>query len=100
MADSDLIDRKIQSLDDWRGATLARVRELIKQADPDVVEEVKWRKPSNPSGVPTWSHSGIICTVETYRDKVKLTFAQCAPASPYVETLRYIPEFRRTPGRR
>jgi hypothetical protein len=75
---SDLIDAKIGSLGDWRGATLARIRRLIHEADPDVVEEVKWRKPSNPSGVPTWSHSGIICTGETYKDKVKLTFARGA----------------------
>lgn len=63
---------------DWRRATLARVRVLIKQAVPDVVEEVKWRKPSNPAGVPVWSHGGIICTGETYKDKVKLTFAKGA----------------------
>jgi hypothetical protein len=75
---SGLIDAKIQSLGDWRGAALARMRKLIREADPSVVEEVKWRKPSNPSGVPTWSHSGIVCTGETYKDKVKLTFAQGA----------------------
>jgi hypothetical protein len=63
---------------DWRGETLARVRTLIKQADPDTIEEVKWRKPSNPAGVPVWSHDGIICTGETYKDKVKLTFAKGA----------------------
>ena len=61
--------------DNWRSETLARIRTLIKQADPEVVEEVKWRKPSNPDGVPLWSHDGMICTGETYRDKVKLTFA-------------------------
>ena len=72
---SDEIDGKIRDLDDWRGETLARLRKLIKEADPDVVEEVKWRKPSNPAGVPVWSHDGMICTGETYRDKVKLTFA-------------------------
>ena len=71
---SQLIDAKIKNLDDWRGETLARVRRLIKQGDPDVVEEVKWRKPSNPMGVPVWEHDGIICTGETYKDKVKLTF--------------------------
>jgi hypothetical protein len=60
---------------DWRGATLARVRKLIKEADPEIVEEVKWRKPSNPAGVPVWSHDGIVCTGETYKDKVKATFA-------------------------
>src|SRR5919202_4929002 len=72
---SQLIDAKIAELGDWRGAVLARVRRLIRAADPDVVEEVKWRKPSNPAGVPVWSHGGIICTGETYKDKVKLTFA-------------------------
>ncbi|MEO6359571.1 MAG: DUF1801 domain-containing protein [Sphingomicrobium sp.] len=69
---------KITSLTDWRGETLARIRKLIHAADPDVVEEVKWRKPSNPGGVPTWSHGGIICTGETYKDKIKLTFAKGA----------------------
>ena len=78
MTDSQAIDAKIQSMGDWHGATLARVRRLIKEADPDVVEEVKWRKPSNRSGVPTWTHAGIICTGETYKDKIKLTFARGA----------------------
>ena len=65
--------------DDWRAETLARVRRLIKQADPDVVEEVKWRKPSNSMrGVPVWSHGGIICTGETYKNVVKITFAKGA----------------------
>jgi hypothetical protein len=72
------IDEKIRSLGDWRGAALARVRRLIREADPDVVEEVKWVKPSNPMGVPTWSHAGIICTGETYKDKIKLTFLRGA----------------------
>jgi len=72
---SQLIDEKIQAMGDWRGAIFARVRRLIREADPDVVEEVKWKKPSNPLGVPTWEHDGIICTGETYKDKVKLTFA-------------------------
>lgn len=63
---------------DWRSQALARVRALIKQADPEAVEEIKWRKPSNPAGVPVWSHDGIICTGETYKDKVKLTFAKGA----------------------
>jgi hypothetical protein len=72
---SQLIDTRIAALADWRGATLARVRTLIKEADPDVVETVKWRKPSNPMGVPVWEHAGIVCTGETYKDKVKLTFA-------------------------
>jgi hypothetical protein len=75
---SRLIDAKIASMGDWRGGVLARVRRLIREADPDVVEEVKWRKPSNPAGVPVWEHAGIVCTGETYRDKVKLTFAQGA----------------------
>jgi hypothetical protein len=75
---SRLIDARIKELDDWRGEMLARIRTLIKQADPDVVEEVKWRKPSNPGGVPVWSHDGIICTGETYKDKVKMTFAKGA----------------------
>ena len=75
---SQLIDARIKKLNDWRGETLARVRMLIKQADPDVVEEVKWRKPSNPMGVPVWEHAGIICTGETYKAVVKLTFAKGA----------------------
>jgi hypothetical protein len=75
---SQLIDAKIKGISDWRGAVLARIRQLIKEADPDVNEEVKWRKPTNPSGVPVWSHNGIICTGETYKDKVKLTFAKGA----------------------
>lgn len=75
---SELIDERIASLGDWRGDVLARVRGVICKADPEVVEEVKWRKPSNPMGVPTWSHGGIICTGETYKDKVKLTFARGA----------------------
>ena len=70
---SELIDAKIEELGDWRGQTLARLRALIKEADPEVVEEWKWRKPSNP-GVPVWSHQGIICTGETYKSVVKLTF--------------------------
>jgi hypothetical protein len=78
MTDSQLIDGKIEALDGWRGEMLARIRTLIKAADPDVVEEVKWRKASNPLGVPTWSHAGIICTGETYKDKVKMTFARGA----------------------
>lgn len=73
-----LIDARIKELDDWRGKTLAHVRALITQADPEVVEESKWRKPSNPAGVPVWSHDGIICTGEIYKDKVKLTFARGA----------------------
>ena len=75
MSDSEEIDAKIDALGDWRGEMLRRVRAMIRQADPEVVEELKWRKASNPSGVPVWSHAGIICTGETYKDKVKLTFA-------------------------
>jgi hypothetical protein len=65
-------------LGDWRGATLSRIRNLIKQADPDVVEERKWIKPTNPGGVPVWSHDGMICTGETYKNHVKITFANGA----------------------
>ncbi|HXH86100.1 MAG TPA: DUF1801 domain-containing protein [Nitrospira sp.] len=76
---SELIDKRIAELGDWRGETLSRMRKLIKAADPHVVEEVKWRKPSNAmQGVPVWSHDGILCTGETYKDKVKLTFAKGA----------------------
>ena len=69
---SDLIDARVRELTDWRGETLARIRALIKQADPEVVEEWKWR------GVPVWEHDGIICTGETYKQVVKLTFAKGA----------------------
>jgi hypothetical protein len=79
---SSLIDARIKELGDWRGEVLARVRGLIRQADPAVVEEVKWRKPSNAmSGVPVWSHAGILCTGETYKQYVKLTFAKGASLS-------------------
>ena len=71
------MDQKIKQLDDWRGKTLARVRELIHQADPDIVEEWKWVKPTNP-GTPVWSHAGIVCTGETYKNVVKMTFAKGA----------------------
>jgi hypothetical protein len=71
---SQLIDAQLKELKDWRGETLSRVRRLIKQADPDVAEELKWKKPSNPAGVPVWSHNGPICTGETYSSVVKLTF--------------------------
>ncbi len=74
-----LIDATIADLADWRGALLGELRRLIHEADPHIREEVKWRKPSNSMrGVPVWSHSGIVCTGETYRDKVKLTFARGA----------------------
>ena len=68
----------LRKSDDWRDATLSRIRTLIKQADPEVVEERKWIKPTNPEGVPTWYHDGIICTGETYKTHVKLTFAKGA----------------------
>ncbi len=71
------IDARIRELGDWRGETLARVRELIHEADPDVVEEWKWAKASSP-GTPVWSHDGIVCTGETYKEVVKLTFAKGA----------------------
>ena len=78
-APSQLIGAKIAALNDWRGETLARVRALIREADPEMVEEVKWRKPSNAMlGVPVWEHAGIICTGETYKSVVKLTFAKGA----------------------
>jgi hypothetical protein len=70
---SELIDAKIKELGDWRGETLSRLRRLIKEADPEVVEEWKWRKATNP-GVPVWDHEGGICTGETYKSVVKLTF--------------------------
>lgn len=76
---SEEIDARFQDMQDagdWRGDTLARLRALIKQADRGVVEEVKWRKPSNPAGVPTYSRGGLICTLENYKDKVKVTFAK------------------------
>jgi hypothetical protein len=76
---SQLIDARIAALGDWRGETLARIRSLIREADPEMVEEVKWRKPSNAMlGVPVWSHAGIVCTGETYKAVVKLTFAKGA----------------------
>lgn len=75
---SELIDAKIASLGDWRGSVLGKLRKAIREADPDVVETVKWRKPLNPAGVPVWEHAGILCTGETYKDKVKLTFARGA----------------------
>ena len=75
---SALIDAKLAGLGDWRGETLSRLRALIHEADPEVEETVKWRKISNPLGVPVWEHAGILCTGELYRDKVKLTFARGA----------------------
>ena len=72
---SELIDRRIEELGDWRGKTLGNVRGIIKEADPDVVEEWKWAKPTSP-GTPVWSHNGGVCTGETYKNVVKLTFFQ------------------------
>jgi hypothetical protein len=77
-SDSQLIDARIKELGDWRGEMLGRLRALVKEADPDVVEEVKWRKPSSPGGVPVWSHDGMICTGEIYKNAVKMTFAKGA----------------------
>lgn len=75
---SEEIDAKLAELGDWRGGVLAQARALIRGALPDVIEEVKWRKPSNPSGVPVWEHGGLLCTGEIYKDYVKLTFAHGA----------------------
>jgi hypothetical protein len=74
---SQQIDERIKQLNDWRGKTLARVRALIKQADPEIVEEWKWKKASSP-GTPVWSHGGLVCTGETYKNVVKMTFAKGA----------------------
>ncbi len=75
---SELVDARIAELDDWRGKMLLRIRGLTRQAVPEVVEEIKWRKPSNPSGVPVWSCDGILFTGEPFKGKVKLTFAKGA----------------------
>jgi hypothetical protein len=77
-SESQLVDAKIASLGDWRAEVLGRIRILIRNADPEVVETIKWRKPSNPAGVAVWEHAGMLCTGETYKDKVKLTFARGA----------------------
>ena len=69
-----MIDQKIAELSDWRGEVLGRIRRLIHEADPEAIEQLKWAKPSNPAGVPTWEHAGIICTGEVYKNYVKLTF--------------------------
>ena len=78
MTDADRADERIQTVGDWRGATLMQLRRLVLEADPDIVEERKWIKPSNPLGVPVWSHDGMVCTGETYKQVVKLTFARGA----------------------
>ena len=74
MKKSNMIGAKNDVLDDWRGETLSRIRTLIKQAEPEMIEERKWRKPSNPAGVPAWSQNGLVCTGETYKNAVKITF--------------------------
>jgi len=78
MAASHLIDERIRSLGGWRAEILAKVRRLVREADPDIMEECKWVKPSNPLGVPVWSRAGIVCTGEGYKEVVKLTFARGA----------------------
>jgi hypothetical protein len=75
---SQLITKRIAELGDWRGETLAQVRKLIKEADPKITEELKWKKPSNPGGVPVWSDNGIVCTGESYKTHVRLTFPKGA----------------------
>jgi hypothetical protein len=75
---SVLIEQRIKELGDWRGKMLAKVRSIVHEADPEITEECKWVKPTNPLGVPTWSHGGIVCTGETYKNAVKMTFARGA----------------------
>jgi hypothetical protein len=75
---STQIDRMVRELPDWRGRTLSRLRSLIRQADPELVEEIKWRKPSNPDGVPVWSHNGIVCLGNVWKDHVRVTFSKGA----------------------
>jgi hypothetical protein len=70
------IDDIIKSFDDWRGEKMAQIRALIKEADPEVIEEVKWKKPSNPAGIPVWSHDGILCLGETYKKHLRISFAK------------------------
>jgi len=78
MTKSQEIDKRLAEIGDWQGETLSKMRDLIQEADPDVVEELKWKKAATPSGVPVWSHDGIICTGESYKAAVKLTFAKGA----------------------
>lgn len=75
---SQLISKHIAGLGDWRGKMLANIRKIIRDADPDIIEELKWKKPTNPVGTPVWSHDGIVCTGETYKNQVKMTFAKGA----------------------
>lgn len=77
-SESAQVDAKIKSIGDWRGKTLSQLRALIKRADPAVIEEMKWKKPSNPSGVPVWSHDGIICIGEPLKNATRLTFPKGA----------------------
>lgn len=80
-ADADgarLVDERLRAWGGWRAEALAQLRRLIREADPDIAEDCKWMKPSNPLGVAAWSHAGLVCTGEAYRDKVKLTFAHGA----------------------
>ena len=72
------IDEKIAAIGDWRGSVLGRMRKLVREADPAIIESIKWRKPTNPAGVPVWERAGILCTGEIYKDKVKLTFGRGA----------------------
>jgi hypothetical protein len=76
MSNTEQIDAIIAKFTDWRGERLARIRALIKEADPEILEEVKWKKPTNPDGIPVWSHNGIICTGETYKKHIRLAFAK------------------------
>ncbi len=76
MTESEQIDAIIKKYSDWRGEKLAQIRKLVKEADPEVVEEVKWKKPSNPDGIPVWSHDGIMCMGETYKQHLRITFAK------------------------
>lgn len=78
MSDAKVIDEMLTEIGGWRGAALSKLRTLILQADPDAVEELKWKKPTNPRGVPVWSDGGMVCTGEVYKDHVKVTFAKGA----------------------
>src|SRR5499427_2454848 len=100
------IDERIRQLGDWRGKTLARVRAIIRDADPEIVEEWKWVKPTNP-GTPVWSHGGIVCTGETYRNSVKMTFAKEAALKDLIRAAVKLnlegkgkPKSRRASGKR
>lgn len=78
---SEQIDHIIKTFDDWRGLKLIQIRALIKQADPEIIEEVKWKKPTNPDGIPVWSHDGIICLGETYKKHLRISFPKGASLS-------------------